>query len=136
MLTHVDLCALADAAARNETLHAFPAVALEWAAAAQAEIARLRETLNFIAAHFDSDWPERCQSNVLAARHALTSGPDYAQLECERMRRALHEIAEEWAGAECGEPVHAQEAYAIGLAKRMYALAVEGLAPNAELSGG
>jgi hypothetical protein len=43
------------------------------------------------------------------------------------MRRALHEIAEEWAGAECGEPVHAQEAYAIGLAKRMYALAVEGL---------
>ena len=36
------------------------------------EIARLRETLNFIAAHFSSDWPERCQSNVLAARHALT----------------------------------------------------------------
>jgi hypothetical protein len=47
------------------------------------------------------------------------------------MRRALHEIAEEWAGAECGEPVHAQEAYAIGLAKRMYWLAVEGLTPNA-----
>jgi hypothetical protein len=48
-------------------------------------------------------------------------------LEQERdaMRRALHEIAKEWAGAECGEPVHAQEAYAIRLAKRMYALAVE-----------
>ena len=53
-----------------------------------------------------------------------------AWLERERMRRALHEIAEEWAGAECGEPVHAQEAYAIGLANRMYALAVEGLTPN------
>lgn len=50
--------------------------------------------------------------------------------ECERLRRALHEIAEEWAGAECGEPVHAQEAYAIGLAKRMYALAAEALRPT------
>ena len=50
--------------------------------------------------------------------------------KCERMRRALHEIVEEWTGAECGEPVYAQEAYAIGLAKRMYALAVEGLTPN------
>ncbi len=50
-----------------------------------------------------------------------------ARDEIARLRRALHEIAEEWAGAECGEPVHAQEAYAIGLAKRMYALAVEGL---------
>jgi len=47
--------------------------------------------------------------------------------DVERMRRALHDICEEWAGAECGEPVYAQEAYAIGLAKRMYALAVEGL---------
>lgn len=50
--------------------------------------------------------------------------------EIERLRRLLHEIAEEWAGAECGEPVHAQEAYAIGLAKRMYALAAEALRPN------
>ena len=40
------------------------------------ELARLRETLNFIATHFSSDWPERCQSNVLAARHALTQGPN------------------------------------------------------------
>ena len=45
----------------------------------------------------------------------------------QRHRRALHEIAEEWAGAECGEPVTAQEAYAIALAKRMYRLAVEAL---------
>ena len=40
------------------------------------ELARLRETLNFIATHFASDWPERCQSNVLAARLALTQGPN------------------------------------------------------------
>jgi hypothetical protein len=45
----------------------------------------------------------------------------------EEMERALHEIAEEWAGAECGEPVYAQEAYAIGLARRMYCLAAEAL---------
>lgn len=42
-------------------------------------------------------------------------------------RYALAEIREEWAGAECGEPVTAQEGYAIGLVKRMYQLAVEGL---------
>jgi phytoene dehydrogenase-like protein len=47
--------------------------------------------------------------------------------ENARLREALHEIAEEWAGAECGEPVHAQEAYAIGLARRMYALASQAL---------
>lgn len=51
--------------------------------------------------------------------------------EIERLRRALRDIAEEWAGAECGEPVYAQEAYAIGLAKRMYSLAAESLTPNA-----
>lgn len=50
--------------------------------------------------------------------------------EIGRLRRALREIAEEWAGAECGEPVHAQEAYAIALAKRMYSLAAEALTPN------
>ena len=44
-----------------------------------------------------------------------------------RQRRALHEIAEEWAGAECGVPVTAQEAYAIELARRMYRLACDGL---------
>lgn len=54
--------------------------------------------------------------------------------ELDMLRRALHEIAEEWAGAECGEPVHAQEAYAIALAKRMYALAAAALRTNATLS--
>lgn len=40
------------------------------------ECRRLRETLNFIATHFSSDWPERCQSNVLAARHVLAERPN------------------------------------------------------------
>ena len=40
---------------------------------------------------------------------------------------ALEEIREVWAGAECGEPVHAQEAYAIHLCKQMYAIAVQAL---------
>lgn len=32
---------------------------------------RMREVLNQIAQHFSSDWPEVCQTNVLAARAAL-----------------------------------------------------------------
>ncbi len=50
--------------------------------------------------------------------------------EREALRLALHEICEVWAGAECGEPVHAQEAYAIHLCKQMHALAAEALTPN------
>lgn len=42
--------------------------------------------------------------------------------------RALAEIREVWAGAECGEPVHAQEAYAIHLCKQMYQIACDALA--------
>ncbi len=37
------------------------------------EAKHLRETLELIASHFDSSWPERCQSNVLAARHVLNA---------------------------------------------------------------
>jgi hypothetical protein len=62
-------------------------------------------------------------------RGCPTPGACSAAPEIERLRRALHEIAEEWAGAECGEPVYAQEAYAIGLAKRMYGLAAQALRP-------
>jgi len=82
-------------------------------------------------------------TNKLCARKPFYDGRDhcytadqmraYAEQavaqETERLRRALHEIAEEWAGAECGEPVTAQEAYAIELAHRMYRLAVEGMKP-------
>lgn len=48
-------------------------------------------------------------------------------VEMYRLRCGLHDIAEEWAGAECGEPVYAQEAYAIGLAQRMARIAYEAL---------
>ncbi len=71
---------------------------------------------------------ERCpqclaQAKEIAPDDELTA----LRAQVEGTRRALHEIAEEWAGSECGVPVYAQEAYAIGLAKRMYQLAVEGL---------
>jgi hypothetical protein len=32
---------------------------------------RMRETLQQIAQHFSTEWPERCQSSVLAARAVL-----------------------------------------------------------------
>lgn len=47
--------------------------------------------------------------------------------ECERYRGALEEIREVWAGSEAGEPIHAQEAYAIQLCKQQYQLACEAL---------
>ena len=34
---------------------------------------RMREALQHIAEHFSSEWPERCQNNVLTARNALVS---------------------------------------------------------------
>ena len=80
--------------------------------------------------------PELWDGNEMDVRqrysHYLQASRRIENDECEiaRLRRALREIAEEWAGAECGEPVHAQEAYAIALAKRMYSLAAEALTPN------
>ena len=50
----------------------------------------------------------------------------YRQLDAAR--EALAEIREVWAGSECGQPVHAQEAYAIHLCKQMYELACAALA--------
>ena len=41
---------------------------------------------------------------------------------------ALAEIREVWAGSEAGEPVHAQEAYAIRLCKQQYQMAVDAIA--------
>lgn len=52
-------------------------------------------------------------------------------------RLALEAIREIWSGSECGEPVHAQEAYAIHLCKQMYQEAVDALrgeAPKREYS--
>lgn len=53
--------------------------------------ARMRETLEFIAQHFSSDWPERCQSHVLAARHCLTAAPS-AQAEPVRQLHSFSSI--------------------------------------------
>ena len=80
-----------------------------------------------------SDVPsdELCNVRYVALLAAASSPAEQqGAVAAERMRRALHDIAEEWAGAECGEPVHVQEAYAIGLAKRMYELAAQALRPN------
>ena len=68
-----------------------------------------------------------------AASHVLVcdKGPWVALAKrAAELEALLHEIAEEWAGSECGEPMTAQEAYAISVAKRMYAIAVRALVPN------
>jgi hypothetical protein len=52
---------------------------------------------------------------------------DKQQCEIDRLRNRLAEIREVWAGAEVGEPVYAQEAYAIRLCKQMYDLACDAL---------
>jgi hypothetical protein len=65
-----------------------------------------------------------------ASEFVLDEAADALEAQAVRiaeLERALHDIAEEWAGAECGEPVYAQEAYAIGLARRMYCLAADAL---------
>lgn len=69
---------------------------------------------------------ERLQTD----KTGLAFARNQALSEIQSLRWVLHDIAEEWAGAECGEPVTAQEAYAISLAKRMYRLATEGLSGN------
>lgn len=71
---------------------------------------------------------ERCPDCLAQAKEIAPDAELTAlRAQVEALRRALHEIAEEWAGSECGVPVYAQEAYAIGLAKRMYELAVEAM---------
>jgi hypothetical protein len=72
------------------------------------ECRRLRETLNFIATHFSSDWPERCQSNVLAARHVLAERPNVCAASVQQWRVALGACdaalaqCQPCADAECG----------------------------------
>ena len=70
---------------------------------------------------------ERGYNVPLYTRTATGEHADRLRTALEDARRALHDIAEEWAGAECGEPVHAQEAYAIALARRMYGIAAAAL---------
>lgn len=73
-----------------------------------------------------AQWPAHNRDRM---RQAVYAEADTLALADQvlTLNNALREISEEWAGAECGEPVHAQEAYAIALAKRMYSLAAEAL---------
>jgi hypothetical protein len=96
-------------------------------------VQRLRESADEV---MKFPHPSQCD-HLHIAHHVMRESADEierlraqleaAQADAARWQRALHEIAEEWAGAECGEPVYAQEAYAIGLAKRMYTLAAEAM---------
>lgn len=70
---------------------------------------------------------ERGHNVPLYTQTATGEHADRLRTALEDARRALHDIAEEWAGAECSEPVHAQEAYAIALARRMYGIAAAAL---------
>ena len=56
------------------------------------------------------------------------------QARIRELREALAEVREVWAGSEAGEPVHAQEAYAIRLCKQQYQIAVEALSRPDDLS--
>ena len=56
------------------------------------------------------------------------------QARIRELRDALAEIREVWAGSEVGEPVHAQEAYAIRLCKQQYQIAVDALSRPDDLS--
>jgi len=64
--------------------------------------------------------------NALEDARALAASSPADALDAQE--RALAEIREVWAGAECGEPVTAQEAYAIHLCKQMYQIACDALA--------
>lgn len=50
-----------------------------------------------------------------------------AMAQRDKAVETLEEIREVWAGAECGVPHYAQEAYAINLCKQMYSLAVNSM---------
>lgn len=126
---------------QNDTLDDISDTALEVADALErltaGDVEMPKPTIEFMSGHrepvgiYDADdikdyGDQRAAAAVLAERERCAD-------VIERQSRALHEIAEEWAGSECGVPLYASEAYAIGLAKRMYALAVEGLTPHEHL---
>lgn len=69
----------------------------------------------------------RADDQMLSKHFADGYFAEQEKKRADALEAALCEIREEWAGAECGEPVYAQEAYAIGLAKRMYQIAARAL---------
>jgi hypothetical protein len=84
----------------------------------------LQERLRDPAHGFDRNESHSEDRYVCLCEHLANEAAD----ALDAKDRALREIAEEWAGAECGEPVTAQEAYAIHLCKRMYGIAVAAIA--------
>ena len=92
-------------------------------AAAQARVAELEQLLTHTGLLAAQDEHNALRHDI--SRHVSICASQAQELEA--LRRALHEIAEEWAGAECGMPVTAQEAYAIELVKRMARMASEAL---------
>ena len=59
---------------------------------------------------------------------SIVAEADQLRAERDTYKLALEEIREIWAGAEVGQPVHAQEAYAMRLCDQMYKAAVIALA--------
>ncbi len=77
------------------------------------------------------------ESTLTAAEIALRwNRRSPAQPDSQEARDALAEICEEWAGAECGVPKYAQEAYAIELARRMYRIAAAAMSSATTGGGG
>ena len=64
---------------------------------------------------------------TLAEAYLAEHPADDDQERQKIFRMALEEIREIWAGAECGEALYAQEAYAIRLCREMYSVAVAAL---------
>lgn len=96
-------------ASKEDWLRAELSNAIQRANAAEAERDALRLKLDF----------------VTQERNAYMTATEVACEERDALRAALHEIAEEYAGSECGEPITAQEAYAVELARRMGRMAAE-----------
>lgn len=97
--------------------------------AKQTPLVELLDRVPLSARFFEGDDDGHVTAHYPVGRlcHEASARIKELEAQTEALRRALHEVAEEWAGSECGVPVHAQEAYAIGLAKRMYELAVEAM---------
>lgn len=65
----------------------------------------------------------------------LSATPQPPAHDVSRLQAALAEIREVWAGAEAGEPVYAQEAYALRLCKQMAEIACAALQQTSAAEG-
>ena len=74
-------------------------------------------------------WREfEAEAFAISPEHRRLAGAHASALEKLKIaEEALETIREIWAGSECGEPVHAQEAYAIMLCKAQYQAACDAI---------